>query len=42
MNVPETLKVPSLCGLGKRPQGILQNQSTHGFFDFESSTQNCF
>jgi hypothetical protein len=36
MNIPETLKMPSLSGLGKRPQGILQNQSTRGFFGFES------
>jgi hypothetical protein len=32
----------SLRGLGKRPQGILQNQSTRGFFGCESGFQNCF
>jgi hypothetical protein len=32
MNIPETLKMPSFCGLGKRPQGILRNQRTRGFF----------
>jgi hypothetical protein len=37
MNIPEILKMPSLSGLGKRPQGILKNQSTHGFFGIESS-----
>jgi hypothetical protein len=42
MNIPETLKMPSMGGLGKRPQGILQNQSIRGFFGFESSFQNCF
>jgi hypothetical protein len=42
MNIPETLKMPSLSGLGKRPQGITRNQSTRGFFGFESSFQNCF
>jgi hypothetical protein len=42
MNIPETLKRPSLSGLGKRPQGILRNQSIRGFFDFKSSFQNCF
>jgi hypothetical protein len=35
MNIPETLKMPSLRGLGKSPQGILRNQSTRGFFGFE-------
>jgi hypothetical protein len=34
--------MPSLCGLGKRPQGILRNQSTRGFFGFEFSFENCF
>jgi hypothetical protein len=29
-------------GLGKIPQGILQNQSIRGFFGFESTFQNCF
>jgi hypothetical protein len=42
MNIPETLKMPSMGGLGKRPQAILQNQSIRGFFGFESSFQNCF
>jgi hypothetical protein len=37
MNIPETLTMPSLSGLGKRPQGVLRNQSTRGFFDFEFS-----
>jgi hypothetical protein len=32
----------SLSGLGKRSQGILRNQSTRGFFGFESSFQNCY
>jgi hypothetical protein len=41
MNIPETLKMPSLSGLGKRPQGILRNQNKRGFFGFESSFQNC-
>jgi hypothetical protein len=34
--------MPSLSSLGKRPQCILRNQSTCGFFDFESSFQNWF
>jgi hypothetical protein len=34
MNNPETLKMPSLSGVGKRRQGILGNQSTLGFFGF--------
>jgi hypothetical protein len=42
MNNPETLKMFSLSGLGKRPQSILRNQSTLGFFGFENSFQNCF
>jgi hypothetical protein len=42
MNIPETLKMPSLSGLGKRPQGILRNQSIRGFFGFKFSFQNCF
>jgi hypothetical protein len=42
MNIPETLKMPSLSGLGKRPQGILRNQSIRGFFCFKFSFQNCF
>jgi hypothetical protein len=42
MNIAETLKMPSLSGLEKKPQGILQNPSTHGFFSFESSFQKCF
>jgi hypothetical protein len=42
MNIPETLKMLSLSGLEKRQQGILRNQSTRGFFGFESSFQNCF
>jgi hypothetical protein len=29
MNIPETLKMPSLSGFGKRPEGILRNQSIH-------------
>jgi hypothetical protein len=41
MNIPETLKMPSLSGLKKIPQGILRNQSTCGFFGFEFSFQNC-
>jgi hypothetical protein len=40
MKIPETLKMPSLCGLGKKPQGIFGKQSTLGFFGFESSFQN--
>jgi hypothetical protein len=36
MNIPETMKMPSINGMGKRPQGILQNQSTRGFFGFMS------
>jgi hypothetical protein len=28
--------------LGKRPQGVLRNQSTRGFFGFEYSFENCF
>jgi hypothetical protein len=39
MNVSETLKMPFLSGLGKTPQGILQNQSLRGFFDFDSGFQ---
>jgi hypothetical protein len=39
MNILETLKMPSLSGLGKRPQDIFRNQSTRGFFGFESSFQ---
>jgi hypothetical protein len=42
MNIPETLKMLSLSGLEEGPQGILRIQSTRGFFDFESSFQNCF
>jgi hypothetical protein len=42
INVPETLKMPSLSGLGKRRQGILRNQSIGGFFGFKSYFQNCF
>jgi hypothetical protein len=42
MNIPETLKMPSMSGLGKTPQGILQNPTIRGFFGFESSFQNCF
>jgi hypothetical protein len=42
MNIPETLKMPSLSGLVKRQQGILRNQSIRGFVGFESSLQNCF
>jgi hypothetical protein len=45
MNIPETLKMPSLSGLGKRPQGILRNQSKRIVslvLTFESSFQNCF
>jgi hypothetical protein len=34
--------MPSFSGLEKRPQGILRNQSTRGFFGFESNFQNCF
>jgi hypothetical protein len=33
MNIPETLKMQSLSGLGKRPQGILRNHS-NVYFDF--------
>jgi hypothetical protein len=40
MNIPEPLKMLSLSGLGNGPKGILQNQSTRGFFGFESSFQN--
>jgi hypothetical protein len=32
----------SLSGLGKRQQGILRNQSTPGFFGFESNFWNVF
>jgi hypothetical protein len=32
MNIPETLKMPSLSGLGKKPQGISRHQSTRGLF----------
>jgi hypothetical protein len=32
----------SLSGLGKKPQGILQNQNIRGFFGFEYNLQNCF
>jgi hypothetical protein len=42
MNIPETLKMPSLSGYGKRPQGILRNQIICGFFGFKFSFQNCF
>jgi hypothetical protein len=42
MNISKTLKIPSLSDLGKRPQGILRNQSTRDFFGFEFSFQNCF
>jgi hypothetical protein len=42
MNIPETLKIPSLSGLRKRQQGILRNQSIRGFFGFGYSFQNCF
>jgi hypothetical protein len=42
MNIPETLKMPSLSGLVKKPQGILRNQSIRGFFDFKSSFHNYF
>jgi hypothetical protein len=42
MNIQKALEMPSLSGLGKRPQGILRNQSTRGFFGFEFSFQNCF
>jgi hypothetical protein len=42
MKIPETLKMPSLSGLGKRPQGILRNQSIRGFFGFKYSFQNGF
>jgi hypothetical protein len=42
MHIPETLKMPSLSGVGKRQQGILRNQSTRGFFSFESSFHNGF
>jgi hypothetical protein len=42
LNIPETLKMPFLSGLAKRPQGILRNQSTRGFFGFESSFQICW
>jgi hypothetical protein len=37
MNIPETLKMPSLSGLEKRTKGVLRNKSTRGFFGFESS-----
>jgi hypothetical protein len=42
MTIPETLKMSSLSGLGKRPQAILRNQSIRGFFGFKSIFQNCF
>jgi hypothetical protein len=42
MNIPETMKRPSSSDLGKRPQGILRNQSTRSLFGFESSFQKCF
>jgi hypothetical protein len=42
MNIPETLKMPSLSGLGKKQQCILRDQSTRGLFGLESSFQNCF
>jgi hypothetical protein len=42
MNIPETLEIPFLSGLGKRPQGVLRNQSARGFFGFKSSFQTCF
>jgi hypothetical protein len=42
MNIPETLKMLSVSGLGKRPQGILQNQSIRGFFSFDFTFQNFF
>jgi hypothetical protein len=42
MNIPETLKMPSMSSLGKKPQGILRDQSTRGFFGFQPSFQNCF
>jgi hypothetical protein len=42
MNIPEALEMPSLSGLGKRPQGILRDQSTRIFFGFLSSFQNGF
>jgi hypothetical protein len=42
MNIPETLEISSLGGLGERPRDILRNQSKLGFFGFESSFQNCF
>jgi hypothetical protein len=40
MDIPETLRIPSLSGLRKRPQGILRNQSIFGFFGFKSRFQN--
>jgi hypothetical protein len=40
MNIPITMKMPSLSGLRKKPQGILRNQGIRGFFGFESSFQN--
>jgi hypothetical protein len=42
MNIPETQKMPSLSGLGKRPQGILRNKSIRGFFGFTFSFQIWF
>jgi hypothetical protein len=42
MKIPETLKMPSLGGLGKRPQDILRNQSIRGFFGLKFSFENCF
>jgi hypothetical protein len=30
MHIPDTLKMPSLSGVGKRQQVILRNQSTRG------------
>jgi hypothetical protein len=42
MNIPETLKMPSLSGLGNTPQSIFRNQSIRGFFGFKFSFQNCF
>jgi hypothetical protein len=41
MNIPETVKMPSLSGLGKRPQGILRDLSTYCFFGFKCSFENC-
>jgi hypothetical protein len=37
MNLPKTLKMPSLSGVGKRPQGILRNQSIRKYRERSNS-----